>query len=165
LVSNYLVNLVLDQRNKAYTRPLGTIAMKKKTKQILNIIIIVFSLHSCCVGAKEDYLGNNIYLSEFDNIDRRILYQTESCATSGVEIIPMTVLEIGSNNKWIVAKTGNGRNQEDEKFFKFWVIKKMYESLPNSETVKNNTKEFQHRKDFENFLAENNIELRLNKIN
>ena len=77
----------------------------------------------------------------------------------------MTVLEIGSNNKWIVAKTGNGRNQEDEKFFKFWVIKKMYESLPNSETVKNNTKEFQHRKDFENFLAENNIELRLNKIN
>ena len=149
----------------SYTRPLGTIAMKKKTKQILNIIIIVFSLHSCCVGAKEDYLGNNIYLSEFDNIDRRILYQTESCATSGVEIIPMTVLEIGSNNKWIVAKTGNGRNQEDEKFFKFWVIKKMYESLPNSETVKNNTKEFQHRKDFENFLAENNIELRLNKIN
>jgi hypothetical protein len=149
----------------SYTEPLGTIAMKKKTKQILNIIIIVFSLHSCCVGAKEDYLGNNIYLSEFDNIDRRILYQTESCATSGVEIIPMTVLEIGSNNKWIVAKTGNGRNQEDEKFFKFWVIKKMYESLPNSETVKNNTKEFQHRKDFENFLAENNIELRLNKIN
>lgn len=139
--------------------------MKKKIEKILSLLIIAISLNSCCFGAKEDYLGNNIYLSEFDNVDRRILYQTESCATSGVEIIPMTVLEIGRNNKWIVVKTGNGRNLEEEKYFKFWIIKNIYESLPDSETVKNNTKEFNNRKDFEEFLNKNNIELKLNKIN
>lgn len=138
--------------------------MKKGIKNILTFLILVISLNSCCVGAKEDYLGNNIYLSEYDNVDRRILYQTESCATSGVEIVPMTVLEIGNNDKWIVAKTGYGKNQKEESFFKFWVIKNDYESLPDAETVKRNTTEFENRQDFDNFLTENKIELELNKI-
>jgi hypothetical protein len=92
--------------------------MKNRMKGILNFLILVISLNSCCIGAKEDYLGNNIYLSEYDNVDRRILYQTERYATSGVEIVPMTVLEIAYNNNWIIAKTGNGRNRTDEKYFK-----------------------------------------------
>ncbi len=76
----------------------------------------------------------------------------------------MTVLEIGNNDKWIVAKTGYGKNQKEESFFKFWVIKNDYESLPDAETVKRNTTEFENRQDFDNFLTENKIELELNKI-
>lgn len=138
--------------------------MKKRIENILTFLILVISLNSCCIGAKEDYLGNNITLSEYDNVDRRILYQTESCATSGVEIVPMTVLEIAHNNKWIIAKTGNGRNRTEDKYFKYWVIKNDYENLPDSETVKRNTTEFDNRQDFEKFLSVNNIELKLNKI-
>ena len=138
--------------------------MKKRIEIILTFLILVISLNSCCIGAKEDYLGNNIYLSEYDNVDRRILYQTESCATSGVEIVPMSVLEIADNNKWIIAKTGNGRKRTEDKFFKYWVIKNDYENLPDSETVKRNTAEFDNRKDFDKFLTENKIGLKLNKI-
>ena len=138
--------------------------MKKIIENILTFLILVISLNSCCIGAKEDYLGNNIYLSEYDNVDRRILYQTESCATSGVEIVPMTILEIADNNKWIIAKTGNGRKRTEDKFFKYWVIKNDYENLPNSETVKRNTTELNNRQDFDKFLTENKIKLKLNKI-
>jgi hypothetical protein len=138
--------------------------MKKIIENILTFLILVISLNSCCIGAKEDYLGNNIYLSEYDNVDRRILYQTESCATSGVEIVPMTILEIADNNKWIIAKTGNGRKRTEDKFFKYWVIKNDYENSPNSETVKRNTTEFDNRQDFDKFLTENKIKLKLNKI-
>ena len=138
--------------------------MKKRIENIWTFLIIIISLNSCCIGAKEDYLGNNIYLSEYDNVDRRILYQTESCATSGVEIVPGTVIEIGNNDKWIVAKTGSGRKRKEEKFFKFWVIKNDYESLPGSESIKRNTTEFDNRQDFDKFLTENKIELELNKI-
>jgi len=138
--------------------------MKKRIENIWTFLIIIISLNSYCIGAKEDYLGNNIYLSEYDNVDRRILYQTESCATSGVEIVPGTVIEIGNNDKWIVAKTGSGRKRKEEKFFKFWVIKNDYESLPGSESIKRNTTEFDNRQDFDKFLTENKIELELNKI-
>ncbi|TAI47842.1 hypothetical protein [Flagellimonas allohymeniacidonis] len=139
--------------------------MKKGTENILTFLILVISLNSCCIGAKENYLGNNIYLSEYDNVDRRILHQTESCATLGVEIVPMTVLEIADNNKWIIVKTGNGRKRTEDNFFKYWVIKNDYESLPDPETVKRNTTEFDNRQDFEKFLTENKIGLKLSKIN
>ena len=138
--------------------------MKKRIEKILTILILVISLNSCCIGAKENYLGNNIYLSEYDNVDRIIIYQTESCTTSGVKIVPMTVLEIADNRKWIIAKTGNGRKRTEEKYFKYWIIKNDYDNLPNSETVKRNTTKFDNRKDFEKFLTENGIELKLNKI-
>ena len=138
--------------------------MKKRIEYLLTLLILVISLNSCCIGAKEDYFGNNIYLSEYDNVDRRILYQTESCASSGIEIVPMTVLEIADDNKWIIAKTGNGRKRTKDKYFKYWVIKNSYGSLPDSETVKRNTTEFESRQDFDKFLTENKIELELNKI-
>lgn len=138
--------------------------MKNRIENILAFLILVISLNSCCIGAKENYFGNNIYLSEYDNVDRRILYQTESCATSGDEIVPMTVLEIADNDKWILAKTGNGRKPTEDRFFKYWVIKNDYESLPDSETVKRNTTEFDNRQDFDKFLSENKISLELNKI-
>lgn len=145
------------------TDTLGSIRMKKRIEYLLTFLILVILLNSCCIGAKEEYFGNNIYLSEYDNVDRRILYQTKSCATSGIEIVPMTVLKIAYNNKWIVAKTGNGRKITEDKFFKYWVIKNDYKSLPDSETVKRNTIEFENQQDFDKFLTENKIELELTK--
>ncbi len=76
----------------------------------------------------------------------------------------MTVLEIAHNNKWIIAKTGNGRKRTESKYFKYWVINNDYENLPDSETVKSNTTEFDNRQDFEKFQAINKIGLTLRKI-
>lgn len=127
----------------------------------ITILLILFSLNSCCFSAKEEYLGNNLYLSEFDNVDRRILYQSKSCATSGIEIVPMTVLEIAYNESWIIAKSGSKAQEID---FKFWVIKNNYLSQPDPETIKNNTQEFQSLESFSSHLIENKIELNLTRI-
>lgn len=132
-----------------------------KTKLIFINLTLLVVLNSCCFGTKENHLGNNIYLSEYDNVDRRILYQTESCATSGVEIVPMTVLELSHNSDWIIAKSGSKKAESE---FKYWVIKNKYDQLPNSETVKNNTAEFNDYDLFKSFLIEKNIKLKLNKI-
>ena len=132
-----------------------------KTKLNFIFLSFLFVLNSCCFGAKEEYLGNNIYLSEYDNVDRRILYQKESCATTGTEIVPMTILEISYNSEWVIAKSGSKRKNSD---FKYWVIKNYYENLPNSETVIENRIEFSNLKKFESYLVEKNIELKLRKI-
>jgi|TARA_B110000238_G_C16058404_1_gene409287 hypothetical protein len=132
-----------------------------KTKLNFIFLSFLFVLNSCCFGAKEEYLGNNIYLSEYDNVDRRILYQKESCATTGTEIVPMTILEISYNSEWVIAKSGSKRKNSD---FKYWVIKNNYENLPNSETVIENRIEFSNLKKFESYLVEKNIELKLRKI-
>lgn len=129
-----------------------------KTKLNFIFLSFLFVLNSCCFGAKEEYLGNNIYLSEYD---RRILYQKESCATTGTEIVPMTILEISYNSEWVIAKSGSKRKNSD---FKYWVIKNNYENLPNSETVIENRIEFSNLKKFESYLVEKNIELKLRKI-
>jgi hypothetical protein len=152
---------LLETRNKPYTTTLGTINQKMKTKLNFIFLSFLFVLNSCCFGAKEEYLGNNIYLSEYDNVDRRILYQKESCATTGTEIVPMTILEISYNSEWVIAKSGSKRKNSD---FKYWVIKNNYENLPNSETVIENRIEFSNLKKFESYLVEKNIELKLRKI-
>ena len=144
---------------------LGTIRMKKRIEYLLTFLILVTSLNSCCIGAKEDYFGNNIYLSEYDNVDRKILYQTESCAyfrnrnSSNDCFWKLRIITNG-----LLRKHGNGRKRTEGKFFNYWVIKNDYESLPDSETVKRNTTEFVSRQDFDKFLTENKIELELNKI-
>lgn len=132
-----------------------------KTPLIFINLTLLIVLNSCCFGAKENYLGNNIYLSEYDNVDRRILYQEESCATSGIEIVPMTVLEIGHNSEWIIAKSGNKRAESD---FKYWVIKNNYDEFPGSESVKKNTTESDNYDLFKSFLIDKNINLELKKI-
>lgn len=116
-------------------------------------------INSCCLGAKETFLGNNIYLSEYDNVDRRILYQTESCAISSAEIVPMTVIEIAHNSEWIIAKS------KKKSEFKYWVIKNNYDHMPNSETVIKNTTDFNDDASFKSFLTEKKINLELKKIN
>jgi hypothetical protein len=132
-----------------------------KTIRNLLFLSFLFTLNSCCLRAKEEYLGNNIYLSEYDNIDRRIFYQKESCVYVGVEIIPMTVMEISHNSEWIIAKSGNKRKNSD---FKYWVIKNNYDSIPNSKTIFKNRIEFAELKLFNSYLVEKKIDLELEKI-
>ena len=132
-----------------------------KTRLIFINLTLLIVLNSCCFGTKENHLGNNIYLSEYDNVDRRILYKTEQCANTGSEIVPMTVLEISNNSEWIIAKSGNKRAESD---FKYWVIKNNYEQLPSSEIIKKHTTEFNDYDLFRAFLVENKINLELNKI-
>ena len=147
----------------AYTTPLGTIKVKVKTNIQLTVSVIGLSmvLQSCCIRAKEDYLGNNIYLSEYDNVDRRILYQEESCATSGVEIVPMTVMEIAHNSEWIIAKSGDMRSNSN---FQYWIIKNSYSGKPEAETVKSNTRGPLDKVTFENIIMAESIELELKSI-
>ena len=149
------------KKKSIYINKLGTIDQKMKIKLNFIFLSFLFVLNSCCLGAKEEYLGNNIYLSEYDNVDRRIFHQKESCATTGTEIVPMTILEISYNSEWIIAKSGNKRKNSD---FKYWAIKNNYENLPDSETVIKNRIEFSNLKQFESYLAEKNIDLKLKKI-
>jgi hypothetical protein len=71
-----------------------------------------------------------MYLSEYDNVDRRILFSEETCSGSGVEIVPMTVLEFAYNSQWIIAKSGNKRTGID---IHYWIIKNGYEVEPTVE--------------------------------
>ncbi|MBO9682011.1 MAG: DUF3997 domain-containing protein [Flavisolibacter sp.] len=91
----------------------------------LKIILFLFGLmalyNSCCPFIKEESLGNNFYLSEYDNVDRRILYSEESCSNSGIEIVPMTVTEYADNSKWIIAKSSASRQTAESKY---WIVDK-----------------------------------------
>ena len=93
----------------------------------LKTILLLFGLmvlyNSCCPFMKEDSLGNNFYLSEYDNVDRRILYSEESCSNSGIEIVPMTVTEYAYNADWIVAKS-SASNQTTEN--RYWIVDKIF---------------------------------------
>ena len=132
-----------------------------KTRLIFINLTLLIVLNSCCFGTKENHLGNNIYLSEYDNVDRRILYKTEKCANTGSEIVPMTVLEISHNSEWIIAKSGNKRAKSD---FKYWVIKNNYDQIPKPEIIIKNTTEFNDFDLFKSFLTENKINLELKKV-
>ena len=132
-----------------------------KTKLSFLLLSLLFTFNSCCIGAKEDYLGNNIYLSEYNNIDRRILYQKGEYAPTSVEIIPMTVLEMAHNSEWILAKTGTRFEKNN---FKYWLVKNNYENIPDSETVIKNTTKFNDYDLFKLYLVENNIKLELEII-
>ena len=79
--------------------------------------------NSCCPFIKEESLGNNFYLSEYDNVDRRILYSEESCSNSGIEIVPMTITEYAYNSNWIIAKSSvSGQMAEN----KYWIVDKKF---------------------------------------
>ena len=58
-------------------------AIKELNLRTIVIIGLITTLHSCCPFIKEEHVGNNLYLSEYDDVDRRILYSNESAR--GVE--------------------------------------------------------------------------------
>ena len=92
-------------------------------KIVLLFIGLIFLYNSCCPFMKEENLGNNFYLSEYDNVDRRILYSEKACSNSGIEIVPMTVTEYAYDSKWIVAKSAFSKQVKD---FQYWIIDKSF---------------------------------------
>ena len=93
----------------------------------LKIILFLFGLmalcNSCCPFIKEENLGNNFYLSEYDIMDRRILYSEESCSNSGMEIVPMTVTEYAYDSNFIIAKSSASRQTSESRY---WVVDKSF---------------------------------------
>lgn len=77
------------------------------------------SCESPCFGSKEDYLGNNFIISEYDVVDRRIIYSETKCATSAIEIVPMTVQKIASDKRWVIAQSSGD---------KYWIIDKNFQT-------------------------------------
>lgn len=138
----------------------------------LKIILLLFGLmilyNSCCPFIKEESLGNNFYLSEYDNVDRRILYSEESCSNSGIEIVPMTVTEYAYNSNWIVAKSSESRQKAK---YKFWIVDKNFQVkiIQDNDSTINVIKShvfgpFDSTK-FVQLLFAKNIKLTLHKIN
>jgi len=131
------------------------------TLRLIFILGILTTLNSCCLFIKEESLGNNLYLSEYDNVDRRILYSKESCSGSGVEIVPMTVLEYDYDSKWIIAKSGTkGHESENE----YWIIRNDFDSEPTSEIIMSNTLGPMNFESFSKELANRQIKLKLKRI-
>lgn len=141
--------------------------MLKRIRLALFVLGISILYHSCCSFEKEENLGNNFYLSEYDNVDRRILYSDKQCSVSGVEIVPMTVIEYASNDKWIIAKTIPPRQNNQGLY---WIVEKDSETNTN----RNNDNTFNTVKPhvfgpldslrFAQALSEKGIELVLKKI-
>ncbi|MBL7855912.1 MAG: hypothetical protein JNL17_16045 [Cyclobacteriaceae bacterium] len=100
-------------------------------------------------------------MSEYDTIDRRILYSKQSCSGSGIEIVPMTVLEYAYDSKWIIAKSGDGQTNSK---IQFWIIKNDYEAEPTVEVVKSNVLGPLDFESFSHELVSRKIELNLKKI-
>ena len=115
---------------------------------------------SCNISAKEEHLGNNLYLSEYDCVDRRILFQKEKQTISGEEIIPMTVSEIAHDKNWIIAKSDDSNGKE----VKYWIILNKYNKEPSPAEVKENTTGPLSKIEFDDFLRTNEIELVLKNI-
>jgi len=102
-------------------------------KNLLIAGSLFITISSCKFSAKEKHLENNLYLSEYDSVDRRILYQIEKQVVSGVEIVQMTVSEIDHNSDWIIAKTTDSKSSG----LVYWIIKKSCDEKP---TPKKNLK-------------------------
>jgi hypothetical protein len=132
--------------------------MKKTLAFIIFGLSIIIS--SCCLTIKEKHLGNNLYLSEYDNVDRRIFYSKEKCSGGGIEIVPMTVIEYAFDAKWIIAKTGTGNGSKNQ----YWIIKKIEKEDPTVEDIKSNTLGQLDLEEFKKKLIENRIDLTLEKI-
>ena len=114
--------------------------MPKNKNVKSHILLSIFSLSlfitSCCFSTKEKYLGSNLYLSEYSNIERSILFQQKRCSNTGIEIVPMTVFACAYNSDWIIAKSGNARLKKD---FQYWIINNNNVNNPSLSNIKANT--------------------------
>jgi hypothetical protein len=119
------------------------------------------TITSCCFSIKEEHLGNNLYLSEFDNVDRCILYSEEGCTGSGIQIVPITVMEYNYNSEWIIAKAGNKRSNSD---FSYWIIKNNYDDEPTVKIITSNTTGPLGFDEFTRELIIRKINLKLRKV-
>ena len=133
-------------------------------KVTLIFFFVVISMNSCCPFIKADDLGHNFILSEYDVVDRRILYTNDKCSGSGIEVVPMTVLEYATNSKWIIAKSAKSKFVAE---YEYWLIDKEFDT-PGTDKVlnvlKSHTSGPLDSVSFVNTLNAQKINLNLNKI-
>ncbi len=140
--------------------------MNKKSTVKIGLIIFLMNLFlsSCCPFIKADSLGHNFILSEYDNVDRRILYSKDKCSGEGIEIVPMTVLEYANNSNWIIAKSSKSKLSAD---FEYWIIDKNFDIQQNDSAINIIKAHVYGPLDsisFINKLNQQNINLKLKKI-
>jgi hypothetical protein len=144
----------------------------KQTQNVRNNIATILAglcllFNACCRFIKEKYLGNNFILSEYDNVDRRIIYSKERCSGNGIEVVPMTVTEYASNSKWIIAKS---RKSHFSSEYQYWIVNKDFKVtlIQDSDNTINTIKSHVHgplgSTTFIKKLQANNITLKLKKI-
>ena len=141
--------------------------MKKRIGLLGLSLTLIF--HSCddCGFIKEESLGNNFVLSEYDNVDRRILYSEKRCSGSGIDIVPMTVTEYAIDSKWIIAKSRTSRLETEHQY---WIISKDFKVklLQDNDSTLNIIKSHVYgpfdSTTFTNKLHANKISLMLKKI-
>ena len=94
----------------------------RRLRIILSIGLVAI-FYSCdeCAFVKEEDLGNNFKLSEFNNVERNIRYSEEKCSNSGIEIVPMTVTQYAYDKNWIIAKSSPPRSGG---LYQYWIINK-----------------------------------------
>jgi hypothetical protein len=108
--------------------------LEKKATTKIGFLIVFLTLffNSCCLFIKADDLGHDFVLSEYDNVDRRIFYSKEKCSGSGIEVVPMTVLEHANNSKWIIAKSSKSRFATG---YEYWIIDKDFDISQNHDST------------------------------
>lgn len=133
------------------------------------LLIFGFTLffQNCCGWVKEEDLGKNLKLTEYDNIDRRILYSEERCSGTGIEIVPMTVTAYANDSKWIIAKTRTSRFGTE---FQYWIINKDFKIETTQKennlynTIKLNVSGPLDSTTFQQLLKKHRITLKLKNI-
>ena len=127
--------LIWSARHASYAGRWAQLINLEFKTTLFTFLGLLSILSSCCLTIKEEHLGNNLYLSEYDNVDRRILYSKESCIGSGIEIVPMTIMEYAFNSECIIAKSGNKRTNSN---IQYWIIKNDYDFEPTAKVIKSN---------------------------
>ncbi len=123
--------------------------------EIISIILFAIIFSACDNWAQKDTsLGNNFILSEYSTKERAVYYSQNGQITGSREIIPMTVMEIGYDDDWIIAKS-------DGNHAPYWIIKKHFNPSENRDSI---CLYFYDYKKFMNNIKSRNIHLHLKRI-
>lgn len=137
----------------------------------LEIILLFFGImifyNSCCPFINEEALGNGFYLSEYDDVDRRIVYSENICSNSSIEIVPMTVVEYAYSPNWIIAKSSTSKHKDENEY---WIVDKSFKAkigLSNDSiinVIKSHVFGPFDSTRFKQLLLDKDIKLTLNKV-
>ena len=128
-------------------------------KHLSRFFFLVLISGSCCPFVKEEHLGHNLYLSEYDVEDRIILYSEDVCSGSGVLIVPMTVSRYNYDSDWIIAASNASTDT-----LQYWIINIDYENEPSLEEIRSNIRGPLDKSTFEELINKEGITLSLKNI-
>lgn len=135
--------------------------MSSASQSVVLLSLFFLACNSLSCTDRQD-LGDNFELVEFEKGDANILYCFRDCRTSGIPAVPVEVVQVKHNSRWIVAKTRSG--QPDS--VSYWIVDKKIRvhfdyDINFSDSVKNNVYGPLGSLQFDSMLTKNNIELEL----